>query len=227
MEMDKEVKQQIIVDWQSVFPQFGIYSVSKLYRVVGCLIVGIELIKLPFTKEYRPHFVMYTLSEKDIKLCLSSPILIYEFYNENKKQCNIPYLKHKDYFDDIVRNICKKEYLFAENNIPLKRILTIFDDYTKKPPQNACLNSFIQAKIQENKLKVALYSDSEKAKDILSKIKKNSWDSEHFEQFGINVNSWIEKLEDMIIHKNDFLKQINVNKAEKKVMKLPYSEIIT
>ena len=228
--MDRNIKQQIIKDWQKKFPQFGVYSISKLYKIVGCLVVGIDLIKLPFTQGYRPHFVVYTLYGNrlgnDIKSCLSAPILMDEFYDKKKKQYNISYLKHKDYFDNIAETIREKEYLFAEKNIPLAKILSLFDDYAKKPPQNAHSNSFMQATIQEDKLKVALYTDSQKAKEILFHIKQKKWDNEHFEQFGVNVKDWTKKLEDTIISKDSFLKQIDINKNDKKIIKLPYSEII-
>ncbi|MDO4728764.1 MAG: hypothetical protein Q4B43_07145 [Bacteroidota bacterium] len=100
--MDKSIKQQIIKDWQSYFPQFWVYSVNKIYKVVGCLVVGIDLVKLPVKQEYRPHFVMYSLAgdsiNTDIKSCLSAPIVLLEFYDKKKRQYNIPYLKHTDYF---------------------------------------------------------------------------------------------------------------------------------
>lgn len=48
MKIDKELKQEINKEWQSAFPQLGSYTQNKFYKVLGTLIVGIELIKVPF-----------------------------------------------------------------------------------------------------------------------------------------------------------------------------------
>ena len=48
MKIDRELKQKINKEWLNAFPQLGSYTQNKFYKVLGTLIVGIELIKVPF-----------------------------------------------------------------------------------------------------------------------------------------------------------------------------------
>ena len=93
MAIDKEVKKKVIEDWQNAFPQLTLYDQDKLYKVVGPVIIGLELIKLPRTDEYRPHFVIYSLCGNkignDVKACLAGHILLKEY--TIKKNYNIQY----------------------------------------------------------------------------------------------------------------------------------------
>ena len=76
MKINKELKQEINKEWQSAFPQLGRYAQNKLYKVLGTLVIGIELIKVPFMEQYRPLFVIYTLFDKDLNTNLSEEILL-------------------------------------------------------------------------------------------------------------------------------------------------------
>jgi len=57
----KEAKKKVIEDWKSGFPQLNLYGANKLLKIVDPITIGITLIKLPFTQEYRPHFEVYPL----------------------------------------------------------------------------------------------------------------------------------------------------------------------
>ena len=57
----KDIKKQVAEDWQNAFPQLVKYAQNKYYKILGSVIVGIELIKLPKAEDYRPHFVIYSL----------------------------------------------------------------------------------------------------------------------------------------------------------------------
>ena len=80
-----KIKKEIFKAWQNAFPQLTLYSQNNLYKKVGPIIIGIELIRLPRTEEYRPHFVMYPLWKKDILTCLSIPIILKEYKNKKGK----------------------------------------------------------------------------------------------------------------------------------------------
>ncbi len=49
-------KKKVAAEWQSSFPELTQYAENKLYKLLGPLIIGIELIKLPRSPKYRPHF---------------------------------------------------------------------------------------------------------------------------------------------------------------------------
>jgi hypothetical protein len=225
MAVDKEIKKKVIEDWQNAMPQLCLYAQDKLYKVVGSIIVGLELIKLPRAKEYRPHFVIYPLWKKDVKSNLDYPILIKEFYNKKGLQYSIPYENHSSFFNDVLNSIKKQSPLPFEGNIFLKKLMFLLDDHSQKPPLSAAPNSYLQAVLQEAKLKIALSISSEEAQSILEQINKRSWDVSHFKACGVNVSNWLQSLQEVINNRDEFLKQIETNKQDKKLAKLGSSEL--
>ena len=65
----KEAKIKVKEDWINALPNLAAYAQNKLYKIVGPSVMGIELIKLPGTPEYRPHFVCYPLWKENLKEC--------------------------------------------------------------------------------------------------------------------------------------------------------------
>jgi len=61
MAVSKETSNAVNVDWENAILQLTLYAKNKLYKRVGPLIAGLELIKLPMSDEYLPHFVIYPL----------------------------------------------------------------------------------------------------------------------------------------------------------------------
>jgi hypothetical protein len=64
MAVNKETSNAVNIDWENALPQLTLYAKNKLYKRVRPLIAGIELIKLPMSDEYSPHFVIYPLWKK-------------------------------------------------------------------------------------------------------------------------------------------------------------------
>lgn len=230
MAIDKEIKKKVIDDWLNAFPQLTLYTQDKLYRIVGSIIIGIELIKLPRTNEYRPHFVIYSLCGNkignDVKSCLAGPILLQEYYNKKDFQYDIPYENHNAFFSDALESIRKQTPLLFEDNISLKKLISVLDEYSKTPPLSAAPNSYLQAVLQEAKLRIALSLDIREAQVILDQIKKRAWDVNNFKAFGIEVDKWLQELQKTISNREELLKQIEINKEDKKISKLKSSEII-
>lgn len=227
MAIDKEIKKKVIEDWQNAFPQLSLYAQDKLYKVVGSLVVGLELIKLPRTEEYRPHFVIYPLWKKDVKSSLDYPILLKEYYNKKGLQYSIPYEKHSAFFNDVLDSIKRQSPLPFDGNLSSKELMSVLDEYSKTPPLSAAPNSYLQAVLQGDKLKTALFLSSEEAQKVLEQIDKRSWDVNHFKAFGVDANEWLQSLKDTITNRDEFLKQIEANKQDKKIAKLHGSELTT
>ena len=229
MAIDKEVKKKVIEDWQNAFPQLTMYAQNKLYKIVGSCIIGIELIKSPHTESYSPYFVIYSLCGNrmgnDIKACLAAPIILRDFKNKKGFQYDIPYEKHGMFFDDVLDSIKKQSPLSFEGNISFKKLIAVLDEYSKTPPLSAAPNSYLQAVLQEAKLKIALSISSEEAQNVLEQINKKSWDIKSFNMWNIDMNKWLQSLKDTITNRGDFLKQIEVNKQDKKIAKLYSSEL--
>lgn len=226
MIIDKTIKKKVIEDWQLAFPHLSVYSQNKLYKVIGPVIIGLELIKLPRTEEYRPHFVIYPLWKENVQKTLDIPILLREYYNNKRLQFNIPYEKHSLFFEEVVDYINKQAFLSFVGNISLEKLLSVLDEYSRVPPLSAAPNSYLQGVLYQAKLYISLYISSNAAENILQEIQMINWDLDHFKACGIDINNWIVGLRQSIDNRNEFLKQIEINKQDKKISKLQSSELI-
>jgi len=225
MAIDKELKKKVIEDWQNAFPQLSLYAQDKLYKVVGSIVVGLELIKLPRTDEYRPHFVAYPIWKEDVKTSLNTPFILKEYYNKKGLQYSILYERHSSLFNDVLESVKRQTLLSFDGNISFKKIVSVIDEYSKTPPLSAAPNSYLQAALQEAKLKIALFVGVAEAQSVLEQINIRSWDANHFKACGVDVNRWLQELKENISKRDEFLKQIEVNKYDKKISQLISSEI--
>ena len=225
MGIDKAIKKKVIEDWQNAFPQLTMYAQNKLYKVVGSCVLGIELIKSPHTESYSPYFVLYSIWKKDIKASLDYPIFLRDFKNKKGYQYDIPYEKHNVFFDDVVDSIKNQAPLPFEGNISLKKIAAAIEDSSQKPPLSAAPNSYLQAALQEAKLKIALFIGVTEAQSVLEQIIKRNWDINHFKACGVDVNEWLQSLQVVVSSRDEFLKQIEANKQDKKISQLKSSEL--
>jgi hypothetical protein len=226
MAIDKEIKKKVVGDWQNAFPQLTLYEQVKLYKVVGSVVIGLELITLPMrTGEYRPYFVVYPLWRKDVKTSLDTPIILREYYNNKGLQYNVPYEKHGTLFNELSDRVKKQTPLAFHGNISYKEIASVLDDYSQTFPLSAAPNSYLQAALQEAKLKIALFVGVAEAQSVLEQINKRTWDVNHFKAFDVDVSDWLQSLQAIIPNRNEFLKQIEANKRDKKISNLKNSEL--
>jgi len=225
MAVDREIKKKVAEDWKNAFPQLTLYAQNKLYKVVGSCILGIELIKSPHTESYSPYFVIYPIWKKDVKASLDYPIFLKDFKNKKGFQYEIPYEKHSVFFSDVVDIVKKQTPLPFDGNISLKKIANAIDDSSKTPPLSAAPNSYLQAVLQESKMKIALFIGVTEAQSVFGQINKRSWDTNHFKACGVDVSHWLQSLQEVINNRDEFLKQIEINKQDKKIAKLQSSEL--
>lgn len=225
MAIDKKFKKKLIEDWQNAFPQLTLYSQNKLYKVVGSCIIGIELVKSPHTENYCPYFVIYPIWQKDVKTNLNYPIFLKDFKNKKGFQYDIPYEKHIAFFDDVLESLKKQMPLSFDGNISYKKMVSAIDEYSKIPPLSAAPNSYLQAALQEAKLKIALFIGVKEAQGVLEQINKRNWDTNHFKACHIDVSKWLQELKESISKREEFLKQIEINKQDKKIQQLKSSEL--
>lgn len=226
----KEIKKQVAEDWQSAFPQLVKYAQNKYYKILGSVVVGIELINLPKAEGYRPHFVIYPLwgnnSGKDLKACLSAPIVLKEFFNRKGLQFSIPFLKHSSNFPEALKAVKNQLPFSMVGDVSLEKVLSAMDEYSKTPPLSAAPNSYLQASLMESKLEMVICSGNEKlVQGIFSQIKRRSWDIDHFALWGIKYEDWLKNVENKITNKNELLSRLETNKQDKKLEKLQRSEL--
>lgn len=128
-------------------------------------------------------------------------------------------------FDDVLDNIKKQMPLPFEGNISFKKLIAVLDEYSKTPPLSVAPNSYLQAVLQEAKLKIALSISCEGAQRLFEQIKKRSWDVNHFKACGVDINVWVQSLQTTISNRDEFLQQIEANKQDKKISQLKSSEL--
>lgn len=226
----KEIKAKINKDWQNAFPELRKYSQNKYYKIIGSVLVGIELIKIPRVEEYRPHFVIYSLwgnkAGKDIKACLSGPMIIKKFFNQKGFQFSIPYQRHDAEFSDVLEAV-KNQLPFSMNgNVSFEKMISTFDEYSKSSQLSSAPNSYLQAVLQEYKLEMAICNDMEnQAIEILAQIKNRNWNLDHFIMFNINYQDWLDNIENKLKNRNLIVSQLNINIRDKKFEKLHRSKL--
>jgi hypothetical protein len=226
MGIDKTIKKKVTEVWLNVFPQLSAFAQNKLYKSVGPCLIGIELIKSPFKENYSPYFVIYPLWKKDVKTSLDYPILLKQFNDKKGFQYDIPYESHGVFLGEILESVKKQAILSFESNIAFRKLISVLDEYSKTPPLSAAPNSYLQAVLQEAKLKMALFIGVAGALSVLEQINKRNWDVKHFKACGVDVNEWRQNLQTTISNRDEFLKQIEVNKQDKKIAQLKSSELI-
>jgi hypothetical protein len=104
--IEKGLKKKISHNWLNEFPELSLFAQNKLYKVLGLFIIGIEIIKMPGSDDYRPYFVCYPLWKDNLKKCLEDPIILQEILDSKDFQFNIPYVEHVKFFHEAV--LCTK-----------------------------------------------------------------------------------------------------------------------
>lgn len=224
----KEVQKKIREDWVNALPNLAMYAQNKLYKIVGPVVIGIELIRLPRTPEYRPHFVCYPLWKENVKKCLMNPIMLMEFYDKKGLQFTIPYMKHNLYFFEALQSVKRQIPFSFDNDLSLKDFSLAIDEYSNTPPLSASPNSYLQAELQKARFGFILYTGSDhQAEDMIDQLRMRNWNLEHFKMCGIDVKHWLKSLQETVDHRDEFLAQIQANKQDKKLQKLPQSELVS
>jgi len=104
MEAGNVFKAALQNDWLNAFPELSAFSKDKLYKLVGPLIIGIELIKMRSGEDYRLHFVVYSLWG-----------------------VSWAYVKHQVYFGDMIESVKHELPVSLEGNLDLNSIIKIFN----------------------------------------------------------------------------------------------------
>jgi hypothetical protein len=226
MAIDKEIKKKVTVEWLNAFPQLSAFAQNKLYKLAGSCAIGIELIKLPQSEEYRPHFVIYALWKDDIKKCLDAPVLMKQLYNKKGLQFNIAYEKHTANFNDAIECFKKQIAVPLNGDITLKSLFGFIDSLFSEMLVKT--NSAEQAKLFELKFYSALYTGNQsQVQSILNQIQQASknWNMQMFEIWYGKFDLWLQVLQGKASSREDFLKQIEANKQDKKILQLKSSEL--
>ena len=225
--MDTKTKKIITEEWLRAFPGLSAYAQNKLYKIMGPFLCGIELINLPRSANYRPHFVIYSLYKEDLESCLKYPTLMFEFHDSKKLQLDLPYDDAYGEFklaQSIVSSSLKIQF---NGNVSLGNFFGLVDDNLK----NNMIFKFHSGKIAsllELKFYAALFVNSEVEMNAIInqiQIESEGWDMQIFEKRYGRFDKWIQKLQVTMLNRYEFLEQIEANKQNKKILRLKNSEL--
>jgi len=220
-------KKAINKDWKTAFPELEAFGQFKFYEIVGAIIIGFELIKLPRIDAYRPHFVCYPLWKKNIKECLDVPAILIEIKKSNGGQFSISLGDHSNQFLEVVESVRKQIDININGEVLLSDLFILIDNYSQRPPQGAAPNSYLQAKLSEFKLYCALYTDNaNQIQCVLDEIQLKNWDVEHFLLWNVDLKKWLNSLHKTILNKDVFLNQIEVNLKDEKINSLKKNKLL-
>jgi hypothetical protein len=223
----KEQKLLVLEDWRSAFPELASFTQDRLYKIIGPIITGLELVRLPRSEEYRPHYVIYPLWESDIKECLEVPLILKEFSNRKGLQISIPFERHKAYFNEVVGYVKNQLQVSLEGDVSVKKLFREIDDYSISSELKFAPHSYFQAQLQELKIYSSLYlGEIELAKKIINQASSKKWDGKHFSAVGLDVNDWIAQLRSSVEDRKKLVDRIMNNRQDKKLQKLKAFELI-
>jgi hypothetical protein len=148
---------------------------------------------------------------------------------DNKKglQFSIPYEEHKIFFTDVLEAVKSQSPVSFDEVVYIDDLISVFEAHSKKPPLSAAPNSFLQAELQKAKLSVLLYTSSIKAQAFFQLVSKRNWDFNHFKACGFDVNQWLQNLSEEVANRDQFLKQIETNRQDRKILQLKSSELVS
>jgi hypothetical protein len=101
-----EIKKKIAADWQMAFPELTKFAQNKLYKIVGPLVTGIDLINIQLSDGYRPYFTIYPLwgnkLGNDVRACFEGLTINNGITDRKGLYLDVPYLKHTNLFAEAV-----------------------------------------------------------------------------------------------------------------------------
>lgn len=225
--MDSKTKKIITEEWIKAFSDLKAYNQNKLYKTLGPFVIGIELINLPRSEDYRPHFVIYSLYKKDIKTCLEYPEMLLQFYNSKKLQIDLPYKDPNQKYiaaQTIVSNNLKISFT---DNVVLNKFYELIEDVLQNDIAYKSHSGKI-ASLFELKFYSALYTGNQsQVQNVLNQIQQagKNWNMQMFEVWYGKFDLWLQVLQGKASSREDFLKQIEANKQDKKILELKSSEL--
>nr|WP_320022272.1 hypothetical protein [uncultured Draconibacterium sp.] len=219
-------KKEIANIWLGAYPSLYPYTQDKLYMVLGSFVMGIEIIKLPRVNDYRPHFVLYplygNLSGNKLKDCMNYPVLLLEFFNKKGLQYSIPYKNSSTLAQEVIKAVAQQLPFKIGGDVKVSSIHKLIDAQINSKLVKMQLK---QPEFFEVKFYSALYVSEAEAEKVLKQIQKESksLDMKQFKTYYGDFDIWYDTL--VKTKRDKFIAVIEKNKSDKKLEKLPVSEL--
>lgn len=226
MKIAAQTKKQVARDWLSEFTSLKDYAQDKLYKIIGPLVSGIEIFKLPRKDDYRPYFVCYPLWKEGEKACLEEPFILQEIFRSDRSQFSIPFVSHKDLFSEAV--VCAKRQIpiSLDADVPVTEVYRMVEMQFSDVLVRA--SPVMQSKLYELAFCVALYvGDDRSRSQITSKVHRASktWTKQLFDWKYGSFSQWMQQLQAKKDSRDLFVSEIADNRFSGKLSLLSRSEL--
>lgn len=198
------------------------------YRV-DCILMGMNLVKVPGIAGYKLFFSIYPLWRQSLKTCLDYPLFLQPIVD----------CKNIDYVlpEDMNENDADRALHLYQSQIPFNHSADVsfiglreFLQYGIAHDVNIKSNFVLQMKIYELLYGIALYrNDKETANNICKAISDNiiQWDDKIFQYWYGDKAEYLMRLMDFDSNRINLLDNVSLNLAEPKIGKLPQFSFIS
>lgn len=219
--VDKVLQKKMMNDWRSEFSEFKLYSPVKLFKVVGPLIMGIEMQTLLGNDEYRPHLTCYGLWGGGLRESLKYPAIYVEHRNRKGLQFDIKYSIHAA--GSGMPELC--DLLRQQVSVPFEGDITIGQLHAEldKYIVTYRISYPIIMDAMGMKVRTALYiGDAKMAKELFEGLVDDTkdWYHPYDEYFPERRREWLQELKNTIEHRDDFISTIENNLLYAKIRRL-------
>lgn len=202
----------------------GSITPSIFCYLVDCILMGMNLVKVPGRAGYKLFFSIYSLWRQSLKACLNYPLFLQPLVNDN----NMDYFLPEDISETDIDNAL---YLY-QSQIPYSHSADVsFIELMQF--LKSCIshhvgvksNFVLQMKIYELLYGIALYrDDKETANDVCKVISNNiiQWDDQIFQYWYGDKAEYLMRIMDFDSSRINLMDNVSVNLAEPKVQKLPH-----
>lgn len=223
-----DIDPQIYKDWLEHFPELGKYHRNKFYKIIGPLVVGIELVDVPMMEQYRPFFFIYPLWETNVKSCFDIPLIYFEFYDKKKLDLEIVYRKHQQRFLEAVMYVKEQIPLPLNRDWHLSEVLRFAEHYLKT---SRALHSGVrgQAIVRRFAVLLAVWVNDNHAVSIgldVIQQEQKKWDRDQFVLWFGDFDAWYADLQNQVNQREDLFRLVQSNLQDSKLRKLPCSRLL-
>ncbi len=193
------------------------------YRV-DCILIGMNIVKVPGIAGYKLFFSIYPLWRQTLKVCLDYPLFLQPIVDDNILDYILPEDMNENDVDRAL-HLYQSQISFSYSADISFFELRNFLQYCIAHNMEIKSNFVLQMKIYELLYGIALYrDDKETANNICKVISDNiiQWDDKIFQYWYGNKMEYLMRLMNFDSNRINFLDNVSLNLAEPKVQKLPH-----
>lgn len=224
---EKVSSKTITQEWLKSLPGLSMYSGTQLFKILGPLVIGVEIIKIPARGRYAPYFVFIPLVDlKEDGKARGTQIVIQARDTDNRQL----FISEEQY--DVIPPaaidcVLTQFSIALDQDIAQQALYRMVDNFTGWIEVKARIRYIMDFHLI--KLHVALYLDDEvqiqeslrSIREVTAVVPANTlaaW-------FG-DFAAWEQQLNTMVTNREAYLEQITEKiKKDKKLSKLPRNDI--